>query len=136
VNSSLGIAVATAGFPIMAVGVVGANVVFFRSLPLMLNRQLMRAARNEALTFVFWLVAWAAVAMLGITVMLLGLVLAGNVVTWAPILPFALVVLMIPLAWYLRWQAEDGEIRRAVGRDHPDLCQWLEDEDERLSGKT
>jgi hypothetical protein len=107
VNSSLGIAVATAGFLIMAVGVVGANVVFFRSLPLMLNRQLMRAARNAVLTFVFWLVAWAAVAMLGITVMLIGFVLAGNLVTWAPIPPFALVVLMIPLAWYLRWQARE-----------------------------
>jgi hypothetical protein len=39
--------------------------------------------------------------------MLLGFVLAGNLVTWAPILPFALVVLMIPLAWYLRWQARE-----------------------------
>jgi hypothetical protein len=27
---------------------------------------------------------------------------------------------------------EDGEIRRSVGRDHPDLDQWLEDEDKRL----
>ncbi len=62
-NSSLGIAVATAGLLIMTVGVVGANVVFFRSLPLMVNRQLMRAARNAVLKFVFWLVAWAAVAM-------------------------------------------------------------------------
>ena len=106
-NSSLGIAVATAGFLIMAVGVVGANVVFFRSLPLMLNRQLMRAARNAVLTFVFWVVVWAAVGMLGITAMLLGFVLAGNLVTWAPILPLALVVLMIPLAWYLRWQARE-----------------------------
>jgi len=107
VNSFLGIAVATAGFLTMTVGVVGANVVFFRSLPLMLNRQLMRAARNAVLTFLFWLVAWAAVAMLGTTVMLLGFVLAGNVVTWAPILPFALVVLMIPLAWHLRLQARE-----------------------------
>ena len=106
-NSSLGITVATAGFLIMTVGFVGANVVFFRSLPLMLNRQLTGAARNAVLKFVFWLVSWAAVAMLGTTVMLLGFVLAGNVVKWAPILPFALVVLMIPLAWYLRWQARE-----------------------------
>jgi hypothetical protein len=28
---------------------------------------------------------------------------------------------------------EDGEIRRSVGRDHPELDRWLEDEDERLS---
>jgi len=107
VKSSVGIAVATAGFLIMLVGVVGVNIVFFRSLPLTLNRESMRAARNAVLTFVFWLVAWAAVAMLGITVMLLGFVLAGNVVEWAPILPFALVVLMIPLAWYLRSQARE-----------------------------
>jgi len=91
----------------MTVGVVGANVVFFRSLPLMLNRQLMRAARRAVLTFVFWLVAWAAFAMLGTTVMLLGFALAGNMVTWAPILPFTLVVLMIPIAWYLQWQARE-----------------------------
>jgi hypothetical protein len=31
---------------------------------------------------------------------------------------------------------EDGQIRRAVGRDHPELDQWLEDEDKRLSGET
>jgi hypothetical protein len=80
VNSFPGIAVATPGVLIMTVGGVGANVVFFRSLPLMLNRQLMHAARNAVLTFVFWLVAWAAVGMLGITVMLLGFVLAGNLV--------------------------------------------------------
>ena len=72
----------------------------------MVNRQLMRA-REAVLKFLFLLVGWAAVAMLGITVMLLGFVLAGNVVKWAPILPFALVVLMIPLAWYLRWQARE-----------------------------
>ncbi len=28
---------------------------------------------------------------------------------------------------------EDAEIRRSVARDHPELFQWLEDEDERLS---
>lgn len=28
---------------------------------------------------------------------------------------------------------EDGEIRRSVGRDHPELDQWLEQEDKRLS---
>ena len=106
-NASVGIAVATTGFLIMTAGVVGANVVFFRSLLLMLNRRLMRAARSAVTAFVFWLDAWAAVAMLGITIMLLGFALAGNLVTWAPILPFALVVLMIPLAWYLRWQARD-----------------------------
>ena len=106
-NASVGIAVATTGFLIMTAGVVGANVVFFRSLPLMRNRQLMRAARSAVLTFVFWLVAWAGVAMLGTTIMLFGFVLTGNVETWAPILPLALMLLMIPLAWYLRWQARE-----------------------------
>ena len=106
-HASVGIAVATTGFLIMTAGVVGANVVFFRSLPLMRNRQLMRAARSAVLTFVFWLVAWAGVAMLGTTIMLFGFVLTGNVVTWAPILPLALMLLMILLAWYLRWQARE-----------------------------
>jgi len=45
--------------------------------------------------------------MLGITIMLFGFVLTGSVVTWAPILPLALMLLMIPLAWYLRWQARE-----------------------------
>ena len=45
--------------------------------------------------------------MLGTTIMLFGFVLTGNVVTWAPILPLALMLLMIPLAWYLRWQARE-----------------------------
>jgi hypothetical protein len=31
---------------------------------------------------------------------------------------------------------EDGEIRRSVGRDHPELGKWLEDEDKRLSGES
>src|SRR5258706_14395100 len=107
VNPYVGIAVATTGFLVMAAGVVGANVVFFRSLPMMLNRQFMRSARSSVLTSVFWLVAWAAVTMLGIAIMLFGFALIGNMVRWAPILPLALVVVMIPLAWYLRWQARE-----------------------------
>ena len=31
---------------------------------------------------------------------------------------------------------EDAEIRRSAGRDHPELFQWLESEDERLSGES
>jgi hypothetical protein len=31
---------------------------------------------------------------------------------------------------------EDAEIGRSVGRDHPELFQWLEDEDKRLSSET
>ncbi len=30
---------------------------------------------------------------------------------------------------------EDGEIHRSFARDHPELFQWLEDEDKRLSGE-
>lgn len=30
---------------------------------------------------------------------------------------------------------EDAEIGRSIGRDHPDLVEWLEDEDKRLSGE-
>ena len=29
---------------------------------------------------------------------------------------------------------EDGEIRRSVAHEHPELFRWLEDEDKRLSG--
>lgn len=31
---------------------------------------------------------------------------------------------------------EDGEIRRSAFRDHPELYQWLEDEDNRLLGES
>jgi len=78
-----GFAVATVGFVMMAVGVAGANVVFFRSLPLLSNRPLMRSAPNAVFEFAFWLVAWAAVAGLGIATMLLGLVLTGGRAMWS-----------------------------------------------------
>lgn len=103
-NTSLGFAVATFGLVIMTVGVVSANIVFFRSLPLLTNRTLMRAAPIAVFEFAFWLVAWAAVALLGIATMLLGLVLTGGLVTWAPLVPLAPAVLAIPLALSLRWQ--------------------------------
>lgn len=103
-TTSFGFAVATTGLVVMAVGVACANVVFFRSLPLLSNRQLMRAAPISVFEFAFWLVAWAAIAMLGIAIMLLGLVLTGSLVTWAPLAPIAVVVLMIPTAWYTHWR--------------------------------
>lgn len=123
-NPDLAFVVGATGFLIMMVGVVGANVAFFRSLPMMLNREsrsaarsavpspTRSAARSAVFTFAFWLVAWAAVAMLGMTVMVFGIVLDGDVVTWAPILPLTLVVVTIPLAWYIRWRAQD-EVRNS-----------------------
>lgn len=100
----LGYAVATVGLLITFVGVGGANVVLFQSLPRLSNRQLMRAAPIAVFEFAFWLVAWAAIGMLGIAIMLLGLVLTGGLVMWAPLAPTAVVVLMIPTAWYTHWR--------------------------------
>lgn len=101
---SLGYAVAAFGLLITFVGVGGANVVFFQSLPRLSNRQLMRAAPIAVFEFAFWLVSWAAVAMLGIATMLFGLALTGGVVTWAPLAPLAVAVLAILMMLYLRWQ--------------------------------
>ena len=108
-NPPLGFTVATVGLVIMTVGVVGTNVVFFRSLALLSNRQLMRATPSAVFEFVLWLMAWAALVMIGITIFLLGLVLTGGLVTWAPLAPVAIVVLMIPTAWYARWRM--GQLR-------------------------
>jgi len=110
-NPSVGFAVATVGLVISAVGVVGTNVVFFRSMPKLSNRQLIRAAPRVAFEFTLGLLAWAAVAMIGITILLAGLALTGGLVAWAPLAPLAVVVLMIPPAWYARWrmrQLRDG----------------------------
>ena len=103
-NESLGIAVATTGLLITAVGVVGVNVVFFRSLPRLMDRPVTDLVRSAVFEFVLWLLTWAAVGMIGISILLLGLVLSGGVVTWAPLAPLSLVVLMIALAWYSRWR--------------------------------
>lgn len=104
VNESLGIAVPTTGLLITGVGVVGVNVVFFRSLPRLLDRPVTDLVRSAVFEFVLWLLAWAAVGMIGITILLLGLVLRGGLVTWAPLAPLSLVVLMIAPAWYSRWR--------------------------------
>jgi hypothetical protein len=104
VNESLGIAVATTGLLITAVGVVGVNVVFFRSLPKVLDRPVTDLVRSAVFEFVLWLLAWAAVGVAGITILLLGLVLSGGLVTWAPLAPLVLMMLMIPPAGYSRWR--------------------------------
>ena len=103
-TTGLGFAVATIGLAIAAVGVIGANVVFFRSLPKMLDRAAVRRAPIVAFEFVFWLLLWAGLGTLGIAILLLGLVIAGGLVQWAPLAPTALVVLMISLGWYSRWR--------------------------------
>lgn len=99
-----GFAVAAIGLVIMAVGVVGANVVFFRSLPNVMNREAVRRAPNVAFEFVFRLLVWAGVVMIGIGIFLLGLVVTGGMATWAPLAPIGVVVLVIPTAWYARWR--------------------------------
>jgi len=103
-NVPLGLAVATAGLLIMSAGVVGVNVVFFRYLARLSNRQSTRGAKSAAFEFVFWLLAWAALAMVGLTFLLLGLVVSSSLVTWAPLMPIAMLVLMIPTASYARWR--------------------------------
>ena len=103
-NESLGIAVATTGLLITGVGVVGVNVVFFRSLPRLANRPITDSVRGATFEFVLWLMAWAAVVMIGITILLLGLVLVGGLVAWAPLAPLSLGVLMIGPAGYSRWR--------------------------------
>jgi hypothetical protein len=77
-------AVAMTGLLVTAVGVVGVNVVFFPSMPKLSNRQLMRAAPSVAFEFVLRLLLCAAVATIGLTILLLGLVLTGGLVAYAP----------------------------------------------------
>jgi hypothetical protein len=104
-------AVAMSGLQVTAVGVVGVNVVFFRSVPKLSNRQLMRATPSVAFEFVLRLLLFAAVAAIGLTILLLGLVLIGGLVAYAPLAPLSLLILILPPAWYARWrlrQLRDG----------------------------
>lgn len=105
-TTGLGFAVATIGLVITAVGVTGTNVVFFRSLPKMLDRAAVRAAPIVAFEFAFWLLLWAGLGTLGIAILLIGLVITGGLVQWAPLAPTAVVVLTIAMAWYLRWRIQ------------------------------
>ena len=103
-NVPLGFAMATTGLLITTAGVVGANVVLFRYLARLSNRQSTRGSKSAAFECVFWLLVWAALGVAGLTFLLLGLVVTGGLVTWAPLLPIAMLVLMIPTAWYARWR--------------------------------
>ncbi|HVC75209.1 MAG TPA: hypothetical protein VND96_01700 [Candidatus Micrarchaeaceae archaeon] len=62
----------------MVVGVAGTNVLLFRSLPKLSKPQLIRAEPMVAFEFTLWLLGWAAVGMIGITILLAGLVLTGG----------------------------------------------------------
>jgi hypothetical protein len=99
-------AVAMSGLLVTAVGVVGVNVVFFRFVPKLSNRQLMRAAPSVAFEFVLRLLLFAAVAAIGLTILLLGLVLTGGLVAYAPLAPLSLLILILPPAWYARWRVQ------------------------------
>jgi len=103
-NVALGFAVATAGLLITAAGVVGMNVVLFRYVARLSSGQSTPAAKSAAFEFVFWLLVWAALTMVGLTFLLLGFVVNGSLVTWAPLMPIAMLVLMIPTAGYARWR--------------------------------
>lgn len=59
--------------------------------------------RIAILEFVLRLLLFAAVAAIGLTTLLLGLVLTGGLVTWAPLAPLAILAVMIAPAWYARW---------------------------------
>jgi len=100
---SLATIVAVTGLLITAIGVVGVNVVFFRYLPKLSDRHLMHAAPSAAFEFVLRLLLFAAIAAIGLTILLLGLVLAGGLAAWAPLAPLSLIVLMLPPAWYAWW---------------------------------
>ena len=94
---------ATAGLLITIAGVIGANIVFVRFLPIALRRPITTETRIAILESVLRLLLFAAIAMIGLTALLSGLVVAGSVVTWAPLAPVAVLALMVPTAWYARW---------------------------------
>jgi len=101
-NGTLGVAVATAGVLITIAGVVGANVVFFRFVPIALRRPRTTETRIATLEYVLRLLVFAAVVAIGLTALLFGLAATGSLVSWAPLASLALLALMIPTAWYAR----------------------------------
>ncbi len=94
---------ATAGLLISVAGVVGANIVFVRFVPISLRRPKTSETRIAILESVLRLLLFATIAVIGLTFMLFGLVVTGSLVTWAPLAPLALLALMIPTVWYARW---------------------------------
>jgi hypothetical protein len=102
VNETIGVAVATAGLLITIAGVVGANIVFVRFVPIALRRPITMETRIGILESVLRLLLFAAIVAIGLTGLLFGLVITGRLVTWAPLAPLALLALMIPTVWYAR----------------------------------
>ena len=101
-NGTIGVAVATAGLLITVAGVIGANIVFVRFVPISLRRPITTETRIAILETVLRLLLFAAIVAIGLALLLFGFVVTGSVVTWAPLAPVALLALMIPTAWYVR----------------------------------
>jgi len=101
-NGTFGVAMATAGLLITVAGVVGANVVFIRLVPIALRRPITTDTRIAILESVLRLLLFAGIVAIGLTALLFGLAATGSLVSWAPIAPLALLALMIPTAWYAR----------------------------------
>jgi len=101
-NGTLGVAVEAAGVLITIAGVVGANVIFVRFVPIALRRPAATETRIAMLEYLLRLLLFAAVVAIGLTVLLFGLAATGSLVSWPPLAPLALLALMIPTAWYAR----------------------------------
>ena len=91
-----------AGVLITIAGVVGANVIFVRFVPIALRRPAATETRIAMLEYLLRLLLFAAVVAIGLTVLLFGLAATGSLVSWPPLAPLALLALMIPTAWYAR----------------------------------
>jgi hypothetical protein len=96
-DGTLGVAVATTGLVITVAGVVGANIVFVRFVPIALRRPITTETRIAILESVLRLLLFVAIVAIGLTALLFGLAAR------APLAPLALIALMIPTAWYVRW---------------------------------
>lgn len=101
-NGTIGAALATAGLLITVGGAIGGNIVFIRFLPISVRRPMTTQTRIATLEYVLRLLLFAAIVAIGLALMLLGFVVTGSVVTWAPLGPVALLALMIPTAWYVQ----------------------------------
>jgi hypothetical protein len=91
------------GTAIAIVGIVVFNVVFFRFI---ISNQPGGSPSRAAATFqaMFWMLIFGAVFAGGLSLALLGFSLEGSISAWAPSGPLALVVLIIPTAWFTRWR--------------------------------
>ena len=102
-SSWLSVSLIVSGTAIAIVGLVVFNVVFFRFI---LSNYLGGSTSRAVATFhaMFWMLVFAAVFAGGLSLGLLGFSLEGSISGWAPSGPLALVVLIIPTAWFARWR--------------------------------